>query len=240
MIYFVGTSGWSYSWNLEGSFDWYVKYSRLNAVELNMSFYRYPYPNMISSWASKGRTIRWAIKVNRLITHVFKFDQRAYEFWQKFYNLFTSLDPHVDFYLFQLPPSITPKSIRIIEKFIERVSLGKRFALEVRNMKWFDRAFIDWASDLELTWVSIDSPDFPIDIYNTNGIVYERMHGRTGWYSHHYTDQELTDVAERIKKADPEKAYIFFNNDHAMLENARRMLEILSTSELSNFQAGKT
>ena len=68
----------------------------------------------------------------------------------------------------------------------------------------------------------------PLDIYNTNGMVYERMHGRTDWYSHYYTDQELDDVAERIKKVKPEKVYVFFNNDYAMLENARRMLQILA------------
>lgn len=229
MKYFVGTSGWSYSWNPDRSFDWYVKYSGLNAVELNMSFYRYPYPNMIRSWASKGRILRWSIKVNRLVTHIYKFNQKAYELWQKFYNLFASLDPYVDFYLFQLPPSMTPKSIKTIEKFVENTGLGKRFALEVRNMKWFDKVFVEWASDLDLTWVSIDSPDFPIHIFNTNGIVYERMHGRTDWYSHYYTDQELIEVVEKIRKTNPEKTYIFFNNDHAMLDNARRTLQILST-----------
>ena len=43
-----------------------------------------------------------------------------------------------------------------------------------------------------------------------------------------YTDQELKDVAERIRKTNPERVYVFFNNNHAMLENARRMLKILS------------
>jgi len=225
---FVGTSGWFYSWNPYGSFDWFVRHSGLNAVELNMSFYRYPFPNMIRSWASKGNTLRWAVKVNRLITHTFKFNERAYELWQKFQNLFKPLEPSVDFYLFQLPPSMTPKSIQTLENFITKTGLGKRFALEVRNVKWFDKPYIEWASRLNITWVSVDSPDFPLDIYNTNGIVYERMHGRTAWYSHYYTDQELEDVANRIREANPEKVYVFFNNNHAMLENARRMLQILS------------
>jgi len=205
-----------------------VRHSGLNAVELNMSFYRYPFPNMVRSWASKGKTLRWAVKVNRLITHAFKFNERAHVLWQKFQNLFAPLEPSIDFYLFQLPPSITPKSIQTIENFITKTGLGKRCALEVRNMKWFDKPYIEWASKLNITWVSVDSPDFPLNIYNTNGIVYERMHGRTAWYSHYYTDQELKEVAERIKKVSPEKVYVFFNNNHAMLENARRMLQILS------------
>jgi uncharacterized protein YecE (DUF72 family) len=38
---------------------------------------------------------------------------------------------------------------------------------------------------------------------------------------------ELKEVAERILSIKPEKAYVFFNNDHAMLENSRKMLSIL-------------
>jgi uncharacterized protein YecE (DUF72 family) len=33
-------------------------------------------------------------------------------------------------------------------------------------------------------------------------------------------------VAEKILKLNPEKVYVFFNNNHAMLENAREMLKI--------------
>jgi uncharacterized protein YecE (DUF72 family) len=53
------------------------------------------------------------------------------------------------------------------------------------------------------------------------------MHGRTEWYAHLYSVEELKEVAERILSIKPEKAYVFFNNDHAMLENSRKMLSIL-------------
>jgi len=225
---FIGTSGWFYSWNLNGSFDWFVRFSGLNAVELNMSFYRFPFPNMIRSWAVKGKALRWAIKVNRLITHTFKFGQRAFESWQKFHSLFSPLESNIDFYLFQLPPSMTPKSQQAIEEFVTKTNLGRRFALEVRNIKWFNKEYVDWAEELGITWVSVDSPDYPLDVYNTNGIVYERMHGRTAWYSHYYTDEELREVARKMLSTKPEKVYVFFNNNHAMLENARRMQKILA------------
>ena len=130
MEYFVGTSGWFYSWNPNGSLDWFVEHSGLNAVELNMSFYRYPYPNMVRSWASKGKKLRWAIKVNRLITHTFKFGERAIQLWEKFHKLFLPLEPCIDFYLFQLPPSMTPKSIPTLEKFKQ-----KRFSVKVSLLK---------------------------------------------------------------------------------------------------------
>jgi uncharacterized protein YecE (DUF72 family) len=224
---YVGTSGWFYSWNEEGNFDWYIANAGLNAVELNASFYRFPFPSMVKSWARKGKGLRWAIKVNRLITHTFKFGDKALKLWKKFQGLFTLLESNVDFYLFQLPPSMTTKSSLAIENFFKETQLGERFALEVRNLMWFKEEWVRWASELGVTLVSIDSPDFPRDIFKTSGIVYERMHGRTEWYAHFYTESELREVASKILSVKPRKAYVFFNNNHAMLENSRKMLSIL-------------
>jgi len=225
--FYVGTSGWFYSWNEKRNFDWYMANSGLNAVELNASFYRFPFPNMVTSWAKKGEGLRWSIKVNRLITHTFKFSERSYQPWKKFHNLFTPLEPNIDFFLFQLPPSMTPKSAPLIENFFEETQLNERFALEVRNLKWFDQEWTNWASRLGITWVSVDSPDFPCDVLNTSGLVYERMHGRTEWYAHLYSDEELEEVAEKILNVEPKNAYVFFNNNHAMLVNSRKRLSIL-------------
>jgi uncharacterized protein YecE (DUF72 family) len=64
-------------------------------------------------------------------------------------------------------------------------------------------------------------------VFCTCGSVYVRMHGRTSWYSYNYSDKELREVVKRIADVKPKKAYVFFNNDHDMLVNARKMLEIL-------------
>ncbi len=231
MEMYVGTSGWMYDWNENGTFDWFIKNSHLNSIELNASFYRFPFPNQVKSWVNKTQNfnpnLRWSIKVNRLITHVFKFNERAFELWKRFENLFKPLEKNIDFYLFQLPPSLTSKFTQKLENFIRKTELEEKFALEVRNLDWFKEEWIEWASSLKITWVSVDSPDFPLEVYSTNKIVYERMHGRYAWYSHHYTDEELKEVVEKILKAKPEKVYVFFNNNTNMLSDARRMKKIL-------------
>lgn len=227
---FVGTSGWLYPWNEEGTLDWYIANSGLNAVELNSSFYRFPFPNMVSSWARKGKDLRWSIKVNRLITHTLKFDGRAVELWKKFNRLFTPMEHLIDFYLFQLSPSTAPTSFRLIEDFTEETGLNERFALEARNPEWFSGEWADWASRLGITLVSVDSPEFPREIYNMNGLVYLRMHGRTEWYNHLYSDEELREVATNILNSKPDKVYVFFNNDHGMLINSKKMLDIFKES----------
>ena len=224
--FYVGTSGWSYFWNKGGSLDWFVANSGLNAVELNASFYRFPFPSMVRYWAGKGRDLRWAIKVNRLITHRFRFGGKAFKLWMKFRDLFSPMDDLVDFYLFQLPPFMTPKYALRIEDFAGKTGLNWRFALEVRNIEWFDDEWLKWALDLGVTWVSVDSPDFPLEVFNTSGMVYVRMHGKTSWYNHVYSDDELEEVLRKIIAAKPDRAYVFFNNNHGMLVNARKTLKL--------------
>ncbi len=225
-----------YSWNPAGNFRWYVSNSGLNAVELNMSFYRFPFPNQIKSWARYGSKLAWAVKVNRLITHVFKLSERALQSWKKFRLLFEPLDKYIHFYLFQLPPTFSFKLKNRVEKFYKQTGLGKRFALEVRHISWFNRAAPEWAKKLGLTLVSVDSPDFPRDIYCTSGRIYLRMHGRTAWYSHYYTDNELREVARKILRVRPDKVYVYFNNNRNMLHNARSFLTIF----LEEFQSLST
>lgn len=225
---YVGTSGWVYCWNKWSNFDWYVEFSGLNAVELNSSFYRFPFPSMIRSWTYKGRGLRWTVKVHKSITHLRKLSKSALDTWEKFRKLFEPLDKYIDFYLFQMPPSFTKtvkNMMRVIE-FYEATGLGGRFAIEFRHHTWFNQDTVNWASKYGFTLVSIDSP-LGKWIISSNGIVYLRMHGRIAWYMHYYEDKELEEISRDIINLVPERIYVFFNNNHYMLENARKMKELL-------------
>ncbi|HOM27214.1 MAG TPA: DUF72 domain-containing protein, partial [bacterium] len=85
---YVGTSGWLYEWNEGKSFDWYVENSNLNSVELNASFYRFPFPNQIKGWANKCKDINFSVKVHRKITHLLKLSPESKDVWNDFKNLF--------------------------------------------------------------------------------------------------------------------------------------------------------
>ncbi len=224
---YVRTSGWVYDWNSKGNLEWYVKYSSLNAVELNASFYRFPFPNQVKSWLNKGSRLRWSIKVHNSITHLRKLSERALDTWNKFYNIFKPMDNIVDFYLFQLPPnfSYNEKNLKKIEFFVEKTGLGRRFAIEFRHRSWFNENTVKFCEKLEITLVSIDSP-IGTRVVSTGDIVYLRLHGRSDWYSHNYTINELNEIVNMIANLKPEKVYVFFNNDHWMLDNARMMLNL--------------
>ncbi|MEM0016340.1 MAG: DUF72 domain-containing protein [Saccharolobus sp.] len=216
MKIFVGTSGWSYSWNEDGTLDWYVKNSGLNAVELNMSFYRFPTESQIKRW-SRYNSIRWVVKVNRKITHIRRLNDM--QEWYNFYDKVKLLNP--DFYLFQLPPSFKRNDIN--QKRVEQFSeiLGEKMAVEFRDQKWYIEPI-----NIRSVLVSIDSP-IGTYIVNSMGYVYLRLHGRDSWYYYDYSEQELRQLSEKIVSLDPEYVYIFFNNDHWMLENARTMFRIM-------------
>ncbi len=230
MEIYIGTSGWVYDWNLGGDLKWYARHSGLNAVELNMSFYRFPFSNMVKAWRRNGSSLRWSIKVHRSITHYRRLGRGAYSIWDRFYKLFKPLDDIIAFYLFQLPPryAMNDRNIERIEHFYKYTDLGERFAVEFRHKSWFRDEVVEWASKLGLTLVSIDSP-MGRWIKSSNGLVYLRLHGRSEWYLYNYSRSELEEIAREIITLKPSKTYIFFNNNHYMLENARSMLEIISS-----------
>jgi uncharacterized protein YecE (DUF72 family) len=69
-------------------------------------------------------------------------------------------------------------------------------------------------------------------VYVVRGTCYVRMHGRLAWYNYGYLDEELEEVAAAIIRASPERAYVFFNNNHDMLADGRRLLEILGGARM--------
>ncbi len=237
---YVGTSGWFYDWNKEKSLDWYIKNSGLNAIELNASFYRFPFPNQIKSWAKKTENLdlknkeklRWVVKVNRLITHIHKLDSKSHPIFSKFLKLFSPLSPYISFYLFQFPPSFqfNETNKRRIEKFLKKFKKDG-MAFEFRHVSFFSKEAINFSKKLGFVFVSVDAPAYtklPRKIFLSSKKIYLRMHGRESWYSYNYSKKELEEVGKEIKKLKAKEAYVFFNNNHNMLGNARKMLKILT------------
>ena len=220
MDVFVGTCGWSYGWNKGKNLDWYLENSCLDAVELNASFYRFPYRNQITGWARKGTGLRWCIKVHRFISHQYRFNDTAREIWQQFLDLYRPLDPVTDRYLFQAPPSM--KTSERLISFFDGLPGLEKCVLEIRNRELLldDTACRKLREYVPL--VSVDSPDARNRIF-AGDLVYMRMHGRDDWYRHDYSSRELEETAGLIRGTGAGIAYIFFNNNHSMLENAQRM-----------------
>lgn len=226
MEIYVGTSGWMYSWNKEGNFKWYVENSNLNAVELNASFYRFPFPNQIAGWSKRSKNLRWSIKVNRLITHKYRLKDEAIDSFNRFQELFKPMEDIIDFYLFQLPPSFKLNNEKELLKFFDKVD-RKKIILEFRNRDWFNMELEAWGEKNKLNICSVDSPEIKNKIIKTNEIIYIRFHGRETWYMYDYSEEELLEIVKIIKDKNPKKVYAFFNNNHSMLKNAQMFFNLL-------------
>lgn len=227
MKVYVGTSGWLYDWNEGGNFDWFVEYSKLNSVELNASFYRFPFLNQIKSWAAKAKDIRFSIKVHRKITHILKLNKEAIDVWNDFNSLFSPLKKNIDFYLFQLPPSFSPEHLDKMQKFFSKIEQNKKFAIEFRHSGWFDEKMVKEIEKIGAVFVSVDSPQIQSFVVKTNGVIYLRFHGRVSWYSYDYSEKELEEICKKIYLLKPDFIYAYFNNNHSMLSNAREFLKML-------------
>ena len=227
----MGTSGWSYDWNPDG-IRWYASSSGLNAVELNASFYRFPFSSMVRSWVRRDE-LRWSVKVHRNVTHSRRMKgPGALEAFLRFMEIFRPMEEAgiIDFYLFQMPPQFAAgdENWSRIESMEEATGLGPRMAVEWRHPSWFSQEWVERARERGITVVSVDAPG--ISFYaRSSDSSYTRMHGRTAWYAHIYSDEELEEVASRVASLGGSSAYLFFNNDHAMLDNAREMMKKLGS-----------
>ena len=221
---FVGTSGWLYSWNKEGTLDWYVQNSGLNAVELNASFYRFPFPNQVKGWSLRAGSLAWVVKVNRLVTHIHMLNESAEAIYAKFLDFFKPLDSRIALYLLQMPPHFTTNMKERFEEFARKFN-DKKIAVEFRHESWYNFDFSKL--DFKGVVVSPDSPEISRQVWLKNGTVYLRFHGRRSWYSYNYSKQELGEMAEKAKALRPSRIFAFFNNNHDMLGNARVFAQLL-------------
>ncbi len=233
MKVYIGTSGWSYSWNPNG-LKWYVANSGFNSVELNMSFYSFPREKQVERWFKEGKGLAWVVKVHRAITHYGKLSERVLNTWSKFRRRFSPLEESIHLYLFQLPPSLifNERTWDKVVRFAVKGEVRDKMAIEPRHESWFSENVVSRFREEGIVFVTPDSPLFEglpdLGIICVSGKVYVRMHGRLIWYNYRYLTEELEEVAKKIIKVNPDIAYVFFNNDHDMLDNGRELKKIIN------------
>src|SRR3954447_1667826 len=124
----VGCSGWIYK-HWRGIFypeglpqkRWFERYAEeFDTVEINASFYRVPLASTFESWRDKAPPgFRYAVKVNRFITHMKKLLECREEV-DRFVALARPLGETLGPLLYQLPPSLKLDLARL-ETFLERL-----------------------------------------------------------------------------------------------------------------------
>jgi len=221
MVYYLGTSGWSYAGWRERFYpeglpqrEWLPFYSQhFNTVEINMTFYRYPKPQTLKGWLNKvPEEFKFTLKANRQITHLKRIKNVKGEI-RYFYILADSLRPKLGCILFQLPPSLT-LDLDLLEEFLQTLSPRYKNVIEFRHESWYTDEVYYLLKSFNVIFCTVSSTKVPKTAVKTAESCYFRFHGLTGGYRHSYSEEELANWAELIKSTQAEECYVYFNNDY--------------------------
>lgn len=234
----IGCSGWFY-WHLKGSFyptqmptkEWFTHYAdHFSTVELNAPFYSWPTLKTVDTWRkqAEGRDMIYTVKASELITHVKKFE-RTETLVRDFGYIADLLGRRMGCFLFQLPPSYHYSKDRL-HAILSQLDPARRNVVEFRHASWWTDEVYAAFRDAGAIFCSCSGPKLPDVLVKTADDVYVRFHGVTRWYRHDYSRDELVVWADRIRKANPERLWVYFNNDFDgyAIKNAKMLADILS------------
>jgi uncharacterized protein YecE (DUF72 family) len=218
--YFFGCSGFYYN-HWRGLFypenlpkiKWLQFYAEhFKTLEINNTFYRYPTEKLLKGWYQKTpRDFRFTLKANRAITHTRKFNNTE-QLTENFYKLAHLLGDKLSCVLFQLPPSIH-KNMDLLEKIASQVDPKVTNVVEFRHHSWWESEVTDFLAQKRLVFCSVSSSELPETLVKTAPDIYVRFHGKDGMYQGFYSEEQLKEWTEKIKRQNPQRVFCYFNND---------------------------
>ena len=234
----VGCSGWVYR-HWRGTFypeglpqkRWFGRYAEeFDTVEINASFYRLPLATTFAGWREKAPAgFRYAVKVNRFITHMKKLLD-CEEAIDQFIALARPLGEKLGPLLYQLPPSLH-KDLGRLDRFLARLPRDLEHVVEFRHRSWYDQEVLGLLDRHGAGFVTHDLVGLKTPRWASGQTAYVRFHGAAGKYRGRYSDDQMQDWADwlRDQLRQGRSAWAYFNNDiggDAILDarNLKRML----------------
>ncbi len=227
----TGTSGWSYpAWKgrfypdglaATGFLSYYA--TRLDAVEVNATFYRMPRPAMLATWrgaAPPGFVL--ALKAPQRITHRKRLEDVAGDvdfFLRAAAELGGALGP----VLFQLPPTMK-RDVARLRGLLDALPRGGRYAFEPRHESWLAEDTLATLADAGAALCIAETEDATTPLAATAPFGYLRLRRQD------YDDAALARWAETIGRQPWTDAFVFFKHEDEARGPAfaLRMREILS------------
>jgi uncharacterized protein YecE (DUF72 family) len=221
----IGTAGWSVPAQYAGGFpaegSHLERYAqRLDAVEINSSFYRPHQRKTYERWAaSVPEHFRFAVKVPKAITHERKLVDCA-DLLDRFVTEAGGLSDKLGVLLVQLPPSLgfdARDASRFFADLRQRVDVG--LACEPRHASWFTAAADALLAKHKVARVAADPARVPEAGApgGWQGLAYYRWHGSPRIYYSDYDAAALAALRYRLDAASDRgiPAWCIFDNTAA-------------------------
>jgi uncharacterized protein YecE (DUF72 family) len=221
----IGTAGWNVPKDYADAFptsgSHLERYARrLDAVEINTSFYRPHRVGTYARWAaSVPEQFRFAVKLPRTISHERRLEQ-AEGLLQQFLSEVAGLGPKLGPLLLQLPPSLRFDS-RTSAGFLRtfRASHAGNIVCEPRHASWFMHDVDALLAELRIARVAADpAPVSKADEPGGwHGMRYNRLHGSPKIYYSAYEPSALDAISQRLAAdiAQGRECWCIFDNTAA-------------------------
>jgi uncharacterized protein YecE (DUF72 family) len=201
---YIGTAGWNipsqYAAQFCGGGTHLQRYaSRLNAVEINSSFYRSHRRQTYERWAaSVPRGFRFAVKIPKEITHERALLESEEQLDRLVFEV-AGLGAALGVLLVQLPPSLAfdaAPANRFFELLRARFERHVGVACEPRHQSWFTPEADSTLSIHEVARVAADPPRCTANSRpgGWRGLDYYRLHGAPQIYYSNYDERALDGI----------------------------------------------
>lgn len=217
VMLYAGTSGWAYpSWKPEfypaklPPAKFLSHYAtRLNTVEVNYTFRRFPTEKLLRGWIEATPAgFQFAVKANQKITHVARLRNVA-EFTRDFLNALQPLDAEKKLgpVLFQLPPFLRCDVV-LLKEFLAGLPRSVRTAFEFRHESWFSEEVYGALRQANAALCNAESEKLETPDVQTADFAYLRLRKAE------YSPKERKELDQRIAKlTETGDVFVYFKHE---------------------------
>ena len=182
---------------------------RLNAVEINNTFYRMPKRATLADWGGKvPDEFSFVLKASRKITH-FKRLKDTQDELGYLVDVSSELGARLGPMLFQLPPNLKI-DVERLRDFVSLFPAGLRAAFEFRHDSWFADETYTVLSDAGAALVHADTrADEPAEVVATAPYGYLRLRRDD------YDPDDVARWARIVSDQEWKDAFVFFKHEDA-------------------------
>ena len=226
----TGTSGWSYEGWKDVFYpdsirpDRYLEYysSLYSTVEIDSTFYNIPDEKTLLMWKnSTPKDFKFCPKMFRQVTHEMKL-VGVEKFVEAFVERMSILKDKLGIILIQMPPSLKFRNKRVIIEFLQGLPSDFKFAIEFRDISWFNDDIYSLLEKYNVTVAWSDTPFVARRYKMTDRKIYLRLIGDRSINESEFgkisvdKEKSIDDWTSKMKEMEKEfeHAFVFANNHY--------------------------